>query len=74
MNKNTLLAEILRLPKDERLELGQELWDSLIDDDDWMPTKEQLAEARRRLEEHRRDPSTAIPAEEVLARLQSRFG
>jgi len=74
MNKATLIAEIMRLPRDERLKLGEDIWESLIGDEQWVPTPDQLAEARRRLEEHRRDPSTAIPAERVLARLQSRFG
>ena len=74
MNKATLIAEIMRLPRDERLKLGEDIWESLVGDEQWVPTPDQLAEARRRLEEHRRDPSTAIPAERVLARLQSRFG
>jgi putative addiction module component (TIGR02574 family) len=74
MNKVTLIAEIMRLPRDERLKLGEDIWESLIGDEQWVPTPNQLAEARRRLEEHRRDPSTAVPAERVLARLQSRFG
>jgi putative addiction module component (TIGR02574 family) len=56
------------------LKLGERIWESLIGDEQWVPTPDQLAEARRRLEEHRRDPSTAVPAERVLARLQSRFG
>ena len=74
MDKTTLLDEAMRLSSDERLQLGEQLWDSLIADESWMPTPEQLAEARRRLEDHRRNPTTAIPAERVLARLQSRFG
>jgi putative addiction module component (TIGR02574 family) len=74
MNKATLIAEVMRLPRDERLQIGEEIWNSLIGDEQWVPTPDQLAEARRRLDEHRRDPSTAVPAEKVLARLQSRFG
>ena len=74
MNKATLLAEIMELPEDERNELVVEVWDSLISSPSWMPTPDQLAEARCRLEDHRRNPATAIPADEVLARLQSRFG
>ena len=74
MNKARLIDEAMRLPRDERLRLGEELLDSVIDDEQWVPTPEQLAEARRRLEEHRRSPSTAIAADRVLARLQSRFG
>lgn len=74
MNKASLIAEAMRLPREERLQLVEDLWNSVIDDEQWLPTPDQLAEARRRLEEHRRDPSTAIPAERILARLQSRFG
>jgi len=73
MNKAGLIEEAMQLPSDERVQLGEEIWNSVIDDEQWMPTPEQLAEARRRLEEHRRNPSTAIPAERVLARLKSRF-
>jgi len=72
MNKATLIAEVMRLPRDERLQIGEEIWNSLIDDEQWVPTPDQLAEARRRLEEHRRNPSTAVPAERVLARLWAR--
>ncbi|HEY5279009.1 MAG TPA: addiction module protein [Pseudolabrys sp.] len=74
MNKASLIAEVMQLPREERLQLVEDLWNSVVDDEQWLPTPSQLAEARRRLEEHRRDPSTAIPAERVLARMQSRFG
>ena len=75
MNKATLLAEILRLPEDERRELVEELFESLPQvSADFALTEEQKAELDRRLGEHRRDPSSAIPAEEVIASLRSRFG
>jgi putative addiction module component (TIGR02574 family) len=74
MNKASLIAEAMQLPREERLQLVEDLWNSVIDDERWLPTPDQLTEARRRLEEHRRDPSTAIPAERILTRLQSRFG
>lgn len=74
MNKASLIAEAMRLPREERLQLIEDIWNSVVDDELWLPTPDQLAEARRRLEEHRRDPSTGIPAERILARLQSRFG
>jgi putative addiction module component (TIGR02574 family) len=74
MNKASLIAEAMQLPREERMQLVEDLWNSVIDDERWLPTPDQLAEARRRLEEHRRDPSTAIPAERILTRLQSRFG
>ncbi|MGD9921484.1 MAG: addiction module protein [Pseudorhodoplanes sp.] len=74
MNKDAFRAEVLRLPPDERVKLGEDLRISIIEDVDWMPTPEQLAEARRRLEEYRRNPAIAIPAESVLERLRARFG
>jgi putative addiction module component (TIGR02574 family) len=74
MNKASLVAEAMRLPREERLQLIEDIWNSVVDDELWLPTPDQLAEARRRLEEHRRDPSTGIPVERILARLQSRFG
>jgi putative addiction module component (TIGR02574 family) len=74
MNKSELWDELMRLPAEERVKVGEELWHSLIADAAWTPTPEQLAEARRRLEEYRRDPTIAIPAERVLAGLRSRFG
>ena len=77
MNKATLLAEILRLPEDERRELVDEIRESLPphaddDDDEFSLTPEQEAEIDRRIEEHEKDPSRAIPWEEVLADLRSR--
>jgi putative addiction module component (TIGR02574 family) len=72
--KDALREEIMRLPDDERLRLGEELWESVISDESWMPTPDELAEARRRLEQYRRTPLLAIPAEKVLARLKARFG
>ena len=75
MNKAAaLFDEAMRLPREERLKLCEDLWVSVIEDERWMPTSDQLAEARRRLEEYRRHPEIGIPAERVLARLQSRFG
>lgn len=74
MSKATLRAELLDLPPEERLKLGEDLWESLIDDENWMPTPEQLAEVRRRLAEYQRNPAIAVSAERVLERLRSRFG
>jgi putative addiction module component (TIGR02574 family) len=73
MNKS-LLNELLQLPPAERIELAQELWDSIDPGADLPPlTPEQMKEVDRRLAEHLRDPSTAIPWEEVRARLRARF-
>ncbi len=75
MNKATLLVEIMRLSPDERRELIDEIWDTLpLEADDFELTEEQKAELDRRLEEHERDPSSAIPWEEVIASLRSKLG
>jgi putative addiction module component (TIGR02574 family) len=72
----SLLAELLELSPAERIELAEELWDSVAGSPDTMPglTEAQIAECERRLAEHDRDPSTAVPWEEVRARLWSRLG
>lgn len=74
MNK-ALLDELMQLSPDERIELAHDLWDSVPKDHESLPpvTAAQLAEAKRRLAEHRRDPSTAVSWEEVRARLWSRL-
>ena len=74
MNK-ALLQELLQLTPAERIQLAEDLWDSISEDSSNLPplTEEERAELKRRLEEHRRDPSTAVPWEEVRARLSSRF-
>lgn len=74
MTKDALLAEILRLPEDERRALVEEVSESLLPDDDFELTLEQVAELDRRMAEHERDPSSAIPAEKVIAELRKRFG
>jgi putative addiction module component (TIGR02574 family) len=75
VNKASLLAEILRLPEEERAELVDEIIESLpAAEDDFVLTEEQKAELDRRIAEHERDPNRAIPAEEVIAELRKRFG
>jgi len=71
--RRELLAELLELTPQERLDLINELWDSLGPDDFPSLTPEQEAEIDRRLDELEKDPSRAIPWEDVLARLRSRF-
>jgi putative addiction module component (TIGR02574 family) len=72
MNK-ALLDELMQLPANERAEIALELWDS-VDENDLPPlTPEQMDEIDRRIAEHERDPSRAIPWEEVRDRLRARF-
>ena len=72
MNK-ALMQDLLKLPAAERREIAQELLESLEESDLPPLTPEQMEEIDRRLEEHRRDPITAIPWEEVRDRLRARF-
>jgi putative addiction module component (TIGR02574 family) len=72
----TLVTELLKLTPAERIQLAEELWDSVAADPENLPalSDAQRAEIQRRLDEHDRDPTTAIAWEELRARLRSRFG
>ena len=59
-----LLDEILKLPLAERLELVQELWDSIAADCEREPyplTGEQRQDLQRRLAEADREPASGAP-------------
>ena len=73
---NISLAELLKLSVPERIQLAEDLWDSIAAEPEALPplTDAQRAEIERRLAEHDRDPTSAIPWEEVRARLHQRFG
>jgi putative addiction module component (TIGR02574 family) len=74
--RQSLLAELLQLSPEERIQLAEYLWDSVAASPNSMPglTEAQIAECERRLADHERDPSSAVPWEEVRARLLSRLG
>jgi putative addiction module component (TIGR02574 family) len=62
------LEKLLKLPPAERVQIALALWDSLEDSelDSLLPlTDEQQAELERRLEEHKQDPDSAIPWDQV---------
>lgn len=72
---NLSLDELLKLSVPERIQLAEDLWDSIAAEPDALPlTDAQRAEIKRRLAGHDRDPESAIPWEEVRARLHQRFG
>ncbi len=59
----------------ERIQLVEDIWDSIAAETEALPlTAEQQAELDRRLEEHRRDPDSAIPWEQVREELYKRDG
>ena len=65
-------AELLRLPLEERIQLVEDLWDSIAADADRLPLPESHREelARRRAA-YRVDPGRVVPWEEVRERLWS---
>ncbi len=68
-------AQLRRLSVEERLQLVQDLWDSIAEDTPDLPlTDEQQLEIDRRIADHERDPSKAIPWDEAWEQLKARFG
>jgi putative addiction module component (TIGR02574 family) len=72
MNK-VLLAELMQLSPAERVEIAQELWDSVGETELPPLTPAQMEELDRRVAEHERDPSTAITLEKFKEMMQARF-
>lgn len=73
MNRE-LLTTAKALPLAERIELAEALWDSITQDGYEPPlTPAQEAEIDRRLEEHRRNPSSAVPWEHLKAELEKKY-
>jgi putative addiction module component (TIGR02574 family) len=72
---NAPLDELLKLTVAERIQLAEDLWDSIAAKPDSLPlTDTQRAEIERRLAKHYRDPESVIPWEEARGRLHQRFG
>jgi len=72
MNK-AVLRELLELTPVERIQLAQDLWDSIEPEDMPPLTSEQKQEVDRRHAEHVRNPGRASKWEEVKARLLARY-
>jgi putative addiction module component (TIGR02574 family) len=67
------IEEILNLGVKERLDLIEEIWDSIAAHPETLPlTAAQRKELDRRKREHRQDPSAAKPWSEVHSRLEKR--
>jgi putative addiction module component (TIGR02574 family) len=60
----TVMQEVEKLSTAEKLDLVQDIWDS-IPAEALRPDEIQLQELRRRLKEHDADPTTAISSEEM---------
>jgi putative addiction module component (TIGR02574 family) len=75
MTKTALRDELRKLSLVERLELVEELWDSIAAECEREPfplTAEQRADLERRLAEADADPAGGAPWEEVLERIRQR--
>ena len=73
MGRAELWSELMKLTPAERIELVQDLWDSIAQHDLPPLSSEEAAELDRRYAEHLRDPSSALEWEDVKARLLARF-
>jgi putative addiction module component (TIGR02574 family) len=73
MRRSELWAELMELSPEERIELVQDLWDSIAPRELPPLTLEQREELDRRYTEHLRDPSRALTWEDVKARLSARY-
>ncbi|MFL6199319.1 MAG: addiction module protein [Thermoanaerobaculia bacterium] len=68
------ISDLLHLSVAERLQLVEDLWDSIAAEPEALElTQAQKEELDRRMAEHRADPGSAIPWEEVRTRLRQRF-
>jgi len=66
----SLLDEIRKLSVAERLELVEDVWDSIAVEGDAIPVPEShRQELARRRQEHRDHPEDVVPWEEVRAQL-----
>jgi len=72
MNK-ALWKELMELTPEERIQLVEDLWDSITPEEMPPLTDEQKREIDRRLAEHGKDPGRASPWAEVRARLWARY-
>ncbi len=72
----TLTPEIARLTLAERIQLVEDLWDSIAAEASRsLPlTEEQLDELQRRAQAHKDNPGAAIAWEQVRAELGGRVG
>ena len=67
------LSEILRLPVSDRIDVVQQIWDSVAADADSVPlTQEQREELDRRLKDHEENPDDVVEWSEVEKRIRSR--
>jgi putative addiction module component (TIGR02574 family) len=69
------IADLFKLSAAERIQLAEDLWDSVASDPDSLPplSGEEQAEINRRIADHEQNRSTALNWADVRARLWSRL-
>jgi putative addiction module component (TIGR02574 family) len=67
---NTTPSDFRKLPISERIQLVEDIWDSIAEDAAPLElSTEERKELQRRLAEHGADPASSVPWEEVRASL-----
>ncbi len=67
-------ADILKLSLSERLQLVEDIWDSICECPETLPlTTEQEAELEERLAEYHRDPQSGSPWQLVFERIRKQL-
>ena len=71
MHTPTATAEYMKLSVSERIQLVEDIWDSIVAEasDTVGLSQIQRAELHRRVAAHRADPSTAVPWEQARSKL-----
>ena len=71
-----VIAELLKLSPAERIQLAEDLWDSVVAQPESLPalSDDQCKEIERRCAAHAHDPNSALSWDDVRARLWSRIG
>jgi putative addiction module component (TIGR02574 family) len=70
-----ILEDILQLSISERIQLVEEIWDTIVDAPEQLPlTDAQRAELDRRMDAHRDDPQAVVPWQDVRNGIKSADG
>lgn len=70
---NSEFAPLFKLGRAERLQLVEDLWDSIVQEEEALPVPDwKIEECRRRKEEFLKNPASGMTWEQVKARIRAR--